>query len=86
MTVPLTGALLNSALYLVSVMIAGLFTQSFWATKCAIAAMGLTYLSYLTRATWEMRRTEALMAAGSLLTWLSITVGTGAGILLLFGV
>lgn len=41
------GALLNSALYLGFVAWVGIMTGHHNATYCAIAAMGVTYLSYI---------------------------------------
>jgi hypothetical protein len=45
--IPFLGALVNSALYLGSVFVAGIVTGNRLAWTLAIAAMGVTYLSYI---------------------------------------
>lgn len=84
----IVGALINSALYLLCVFVAGLVTGHPLAWKAAVTAMGLAYLGYVT----------ALLAAGSAkalaaqVRWLavsnaivsaSMSIGALAGILLL---
>ena len=74
------GILINSALYLVAVFYAGLWTQNPWAWKGAIATLGVTYLSYFVQVAWSKRRSIAGALVG-----LSIGLGVLAGLALLIG-
>ena len=69
------GALLNSAIYLVGCFIAGLYTAHPWSWKLALAAMGVTYLSYIVQIS-----THRLANA---VTLVSIVIGLASGISLL---
>lgn len=73
------GTMVNSALYLLCVFVAGLVTGHVWAWKFAVAAMGVTYLShFLASAGGEyMKRAPYFVVA-------SIALGAAAGLLLLF--
>ena len=75
------GALLNSALYLSGCMIAGLVVGNGFAWRLALAAMGVTYVSYL--AQFVAADTSASRIAIALV-WFSIILGAVAGISLLF--
>lgn len=81
------GVQINSALYLAGCFVAGLVTGNGWAWRFALAAAGVTYLSYL--AQWEDARREATSFATSLwtisrgLVLLSIALGAAAGLRLL---
>lgn len=87
MTGPFLGALLNSALYLVCVFVAALLWHADVAAKVAIVALGVTYLSHLCVVIYEFDRTRAnSYRIATAFVWLSIIAGTGAGLLLLFGV
>jgi hypothetical protein len=69
------GALLNSAIYLVCVFVAGL-TGHHVASELALVAMGLTYLSHLAQIQQRW--------FGDVLVSLSIIAGVCAGLALLF--
>jgi arginine exporter protein ArgO len=71
------GLLLNSALYLVCVFVAGIFTHNALSWKLAIATMGVCYLCYLAQDMAASRR-----VAGALVV-LSIILGVAAGLLLI---
>lgn len=76
------GALLNSALYLLTVFVAGLVTGHPIAAKCAVAAFGVTYLAYhLMVVGWVDGRFKP---AANILVALSIAIGAFAGLDLLF--
>lgn len=93
--IPFRGALVNSALYLTAVVAAGLLTANPFAWRCGIAAMGVTYLSYLSQAPrlrFESHhdRTPAIyipvpgvLRSAVLLS--SIALGALAGVALLIG-
>lgn len=72
------GLLLNSALYLSGVFIAGLVTGNPWAWKMSLAAMGVTYLCY-----WFQADTQLPPMAIRITVILSIVMGAAAGIGLL---
>jgi hypothetical protein len=72
------GALINSALYLACVFIAGIVTAHPLAWKLALVAMGMTYLSHYAQLT-----TLAEIVAIVLVS-LSIAFGLFAGLALLF--
>lgn len=78
----IVGALLNSALYLSAVFIAGMLTANGLAWKLAVAAMGVTYLSFLL----QMSSDAVAGQAGKLeagVTLFSILLGIAAGVALL---
>ena len=80
------GALINSALYLVCVFVAGLVTGHSWAWKLAIVSLGVTFLIYATELSTptsvEKAHTRANLLIGMIpISWL---LGAAAGILLLF--
>lgn len=79
------GVLLNSALYLISVIAAGLVTHNHAAWWLGIAAAGTTYLSYVCHfAAAEGDRTaETCQALAAPLVWFSIALGAAAGLWLL---
>jgi ABC-type proline/glycine betaine transport system permease subunit len=80
----LFGAMLNSALYLIAVFVAGIVTGHDGAWQLAIFALGLTYVSY-TVSLWipafpESFLVRALHVVSALL---SIVIGLFAGLALL---
>jgi 4-hydroxybenzoate polyprenyltransferase len=76
------GALINSALYLVCVFVAGLVTGHPWAWKLAIASIGVTFLAYSFQL--HQQRMKAQPDAVVVLILFSWLLGAAAGILLLF--
>ena len=83
MNLPVIGAMINSALYLVAVFIAAFIMGKDLAWKLDVAACGITYLSYVMMAAGQVREKPAMMLANALV-WLSIALGAAAGIALLF--
>lgn len=82
MNYAIVGAMLNSALYLTAVFVAGLTTGNRHATLLAILAFGLTYVSYLLF--WVVQlRAAAWSLHATVVTWLSILIGALAGLSLL---
>lgn len=81
MNAPVIGTMLNSALYLISVFVAGLVWQYHNTVILAVASMGVTYLSYFAQVLPAPPRIAILTLVG-----LSIVLGGGAGITLLMGV
>ncbi len=82
------GAMLNSALYLTAVVVAGLWTGHGWSWKLGIAAFGLTYLGYLAQFCQQPPISDEAKAGWRVLEvfmvpW-SIMVGFAAGLMLLF--
>lgn len=73
----LAGVLINSAVYFLTVFVAGIWLGNIWAVKVNIAAVGITYLSYLAQAL------DAPPPITIGLVALSIIAGAGAGLLLL---
>jgi hypothetical protein len=73
------GALLNSALYLVSVFVAGLMTGHKFAWQCAVVAMGVTYLSHVAQL---VELTPRVLTADRLIMF-SVALGIAAGLALL---
>lgn len=71
------GLIANSALYLGSVFVAALVDHNIIATHLAIAAMGVTYLSYFVQ-TVTPSRVGAIGSVG-----MSVALGAAAGIALL---
>lgn len=71
------GAYINGALYLAGVFVAGLVTQHPPAWKGAVAAAGISFMSYTFQLS-EVPRLMQLMAVGA-----SIGMGAAAGVLLL---
>lgn len=80
----IVGALVNSAIYLLCVFVAGLVTGHPAAWKLALIAMGVTYLSHIIsmHALCTAKTLLRDIATATVVT--SIAVGTTAGILLLF--
>lgn len=72
------GVMLNSALYLVAVVAAGFLTAHPKSWKLGIAALGVTYLSYVLNISTQNRPIVVFMFM------LTILLGAGAGITLLF--
>jgi hypothetical protein len=78
------GVLLNSALYLTAVLVAGIATNHGAAWRVAIAAMGVTFLSHLLGcATCRAPQSRALWGLQNVVTMVSIVLGLLAGLLLL---
>jgi ABC-type multidrug transport system permease subunit len=71
------GVLINSAIYFLTVFVAGIWMGNILAVKVCIAAVGITYLSYLAQAL------DAPPPITIGLVALSIIAGAGAGLLLL---
>lgn len=71
------GVQINSALYLSFALMLGVLRENPYAWRCALAAMGVTYLSYLVQYNWPGPWVAPI-------TWLSIILGVAAGIALLF--
>ena len=72
------GLMLNSALYLSGVFVAGIASHRPWAWRVALLACGFSYVSYYIQAV-GMERKVAVQAV-----FLSIFFGIVAGLLLLF--
>jgi succinate dehydrogenase hydrophobic anchor subunit len=81
------GALLNSALYLLCVFVAGIVTGHPIAWKLALIAMGVTYVSHIVGmrvANMEYAERDQVRPLTSAIVWLSILLGAAAGVDLLF--
>lgn len=74
----LVGLLLNSALYLTGVFVAGMMTHDGAAWKLALVAAGVSYLSY------SMQIYGAGRNACATVVVISVLAGAAAGLLLLF--
>lgn len=72
------GAQINSALYLLCAFVAGTVTGHPVAWKLALAAMGVTYLSYIAQLESHIPR-----AAASWIVVASVVLGAAAGLALL---
>lgn len=70
------GAIVNGSFYCVAVVAAGLATWHPWATYLAIAALGVTYLSYLAQLHVATLRFSNLVVA------ISILLGIASGLAL----
>ena len=70
------GAVVNGALYCAGVIAAGLSTWHPWAAYLAIAALGVTYLSYL------VQLHVATLRFANLVVAISILLGVIAGLAL----
>lgn len=77
------GVLVNSALYLSLVFVAGLFFGVPLAWKGAVATAGVVYLAYFAQEAAIMRQSKVIWHAAVALVLLSIALGAGAGIALL---
>ena len=75
----IVGALVNSALYLACVFIAGLVTAHQIAWKFALITMGVTYLSHYAQLIPRVPRQVSVALVG-----ISIVLGLAAGLSLLF--
>lgn len=74
----LIGGILNSALYLAAVFIVGIVEHRWLATRGAVAAFGVTYLSYFVALGWpDAPRAQAVIV------WTSIALGAMSGLSLL---
>lgn len=66
----IVAALLNAALYLVCVFVAGLVTQNPLAWKLAIVAMGFAFLGYVAQyhqfSAWYFKSAMGTLTAGSI--------------------
>jgi hypothetical protein len=81
------GVLLNSALYLFGVLFLAIILCDPAAAKLAIAAIGVTYLSYVAQFVADEHAEAPARAAwhlAPLLVWTSIILGVVAGLVLLF--
>lgn len=76
------GALINSALYLTCVFVAGVVTGHRLAWQCAVAAMGVTYLSHV--AQFTVAQLGLVTPLGTWLVFVSMGLGLIAGLALLF--
>jgi len=73
------GVLINSALYFVAVLAAGLVWRNFGAVVMDVVAIGTTYMSYVFQHAYGMRHPISMWLAAS-----SVGFGTIAGLVLLF--
>lgn len=73
------GCLLNSALFLTCVFVTGLVTGHVVARDLAIAAMGVTYLSYMAQLRPGQTDNISIVAVA-----LSVVLGAASGLALLF--
>jgi hypothetical protein len=78
------GALVNGALYLVGVFVAGLVTAHPTASKLALAALGVTYIAHVIQFTAFQTSSEEMRDTGNMVAWASVALGVAAGVLLLF--
>lgn len=76
------GGIVNSALYIAGVFLAGLATGNDVVWKAAIATAGLTYLSYLANMALLAGLIPEWIARASVIV--SVALGASAGIALLF--
>ena len=76
------GLLLNSALYLVGCLVLGVILGDLAVCKLAVAALGITYLSYFSIGR-EPGRVDWPHTAARVFTYFSIAFGFSAGVLLL---
>ena len=79
------GALINSALYLVCVFVAGLVTGHPWASRLAIVSIAVTFCTYVLQVHQQTMKAQLDVVADLvivlvLLSWL---FGASAGIVLL---
>lgn len=78
----IVGALINSAIYLLCVFVAGIVTNHPAAWKFAVVAIGVTYLSHMISI--HAGRSIVLRDIATATVVMSIALGAAAGILLLF--
>ena len=78
------GALLNGALYLGAVFVAGVATGHPFAWRLAIAALGVTYIAHVIQFTAAQTRNDEMGDIGNMVVWVSLALGIAAGVLLLF--
>jgi hypothetical protein len=81
------GVLLYGALYLCAVVLLGLIMSVWPASLLAVAAMGVSYLSYIAQLFCQHDApadTPVATSLALLLVWLSMLLGAGAGLMLLF--
>ena len=79
------GVLLNSALYLTGVLVAGLAEHNWPALRLTLAACGITYLSYICHFVANHDDNDNWAKRARLLVLLSIAFGASAGVALLLG-
>lgn len=77
------GVLVNSALYLTLVFVAGLFFGVPFAWKSAVATAGVVYLAYFAQEAAITSQSKVIRCVAVALVLLSIALGAGAGIALL---
>ena len=78
------GVLINSALYLVGCFVLGIYLRRPLVYDLAIAASGVTYLSFTVHFVSDQAG-DTKQAVAVLLVYLSIVLGAGAGVGILFG-
>ena len=78
------GAIVNSAIYILLVFVAGLVRGYPVAWKLAIATAGVTYLSHLVSGLASARNNAAVMHVATFFVGVSIGLGMIAGLDLLF--
>lgn len=83
-TVVAVGVLLNSALYLSACLALGVIAQRPMVWRLALAAIGVTYLSYLLHSVADHDAQDAFARLARLMVYLSIALGVLAGLALLF--
>jgi len=83
MNVFAVGVMVNSALYLIAVFVAGILTAHVGAWRLAIVAFGITYLSYLLGYNNALYRLRSIGVWQAIAAGLSIIVGLLAGLALL---
>jgi hypothetical protein len=81
----ITGAILNSALYLASIVVSALVLGLPWTLDLGVAGFGVTYLSYLAQADSGFLAGDVNAITGGRVLWgISLVVGFFAGMALLF--
>ena len=78
------GALLNAALYLLCVFVAGLVTAHPVASKAAVAAMGITYVAHVLHYMAAQGQDPDHVRLANYIVVLSVIAGAVAGFALLF--
>lgn len=80
------GVIVNSALYLLCVFVSGMLQGNPWAWKGAIAAFGLTYLTYFAQSLLYPARagTEWIYGMAMVLNVAAIILAAVSGLTLLF--
>ncbi len=78
------AAILNSALYLVGVFLAGVATGNKLAWSLALVTMGLCYFAPVLQIAWPRPTGAQSILLAAVVLW-SLTIGTAAGWVLVFG-